>query len=138
MTGTRPALWLPAFENLTDPAAGAGLAAVAGEGRPGPGLGPGPFQLAPHGPAGRQQLDVAVDRGSSRPLLRTARRDRFFPVNLDHPDQIAEITATISPRSDPTAPCDLAVVLPPAADLAPYAQSGPPDGCPSSALTAPR
>jgi alkanesulfonate monooxygenase SsuD/methylene tetrahydromethanopterin reductase-like flavin-dependent oxidoreductase (luciferase family) len=62
---------------------------------------------------------------SSRPLRRAARYDGFFPVNLDHPDQIAEITATITDlRPDPTTPFDVAVTLPAGADPAPYAQAG--------------
>ena len=67
-------------------------------------------------------------RGSpanSRPLRRAARYDGFFPVNLEHPDQLAEITAVITGlREDTTAPYDIAIALPPGTDPAPYAKAG--------------
>ena len=59
------------------------------------------------------------------PLRRAARYDGFFPVNLDHPDQLEEMVATISGlRADPAAPYDIAVSLPPGADPAPYVRVG--------------
>jgi alkanesulfonate monooxygenase SsuD/methylene tetrahydromethanopterin reductase-like flavin-dependent oxidoreductase (luciferase family) len=68
---------------------------------------------------------VAGFPGNAKPLRRAARYDGFFPVNLDHPDQIAEITATITGlRPDPAAPYDIAVALPPGTDPAPYARAG--------------
>jgi alkanesulfonate monooxygenase SsuD/methylene tetrahydromethanopterin reductase-like flavin-dependent oxidoreductase (luciferase family) len=63
--------------------------------------------------------------GNVKPLRRAARYDGFFPVNLDHPDQLAEVVATISDlRGDTTAPYDIAVALPPGTDPAPYAEAG--------------
>src|SRR6266536_5551796 len=63
--------------------------------------------------------------GNRKPLRRAARHDGFFPVNLDHPDQLAEIVATITDlRQHTTAPFDIAVALPPGADPAPYAKAG--------------
>jgi hypothetical protein len=51
--------------------------------------------------------------------------DGFFPVNLDHPDQLAEVAATISElRRHTTARYDIAVALPPGTDPAPYARAG--------------
>jgi alkanesulfonate monooxygenase SsuD/methylene tetrahydromethanopterin reductase-like flavin-dependent oxidoreductase (luciferase family) len=68
---------------------------------------------------------VAGLPGSTRPLRRAARYDGFFPVNLEHPDQLAEMTATIAGlRPDATAPYDIAVALPPGTDPAPYARAG--------------
>jgi alkanesulfonate monooxygenase SsuD/methylene tetrahydromethanopterin reductase-like flavin-dependent oxidoreductase (luciferase family) len=68
---------------------------------------------------------VAGFPGSSRPVRRAAQYDGFFPVNLKHPDQLAEIAATItSLRQDPIAPYDIAVALPPGTDPAPYARAG--------------
>jgi alkanesulfonate monooxygenase SsuD/methylene tetrahydromethanopterin reductase-like flavin-dependent oxidoreductase (luciferase family) len=68
---------------------------------------------------------VAGFAGSSRPMRRAARYDGFFPVNLEHPDQLAEISAAIAGlRQDPAAPYDIAVALPPGTDPAPYARAG--------------
>lgn len=68
---------------------------------------------------------VAGFPGNSRPLRRAARYDGFFPVNLEHPGQLAEITAVItSLREDAAAPFDVAVALPPGTDPAPYATAG--------------
>jgi hypothetical protein len=58
-------------------------------------------------------------------MRRAARYDGFFPVNLAHPDQLAEATATIAGlRGGAAAPHDIAVALPPGTDLAPYAGAG--------------
>lgn len=63
--------------------------------------------------------------GNVKPLRRAARCDGFFPVNLEHPDQLVEAVATITDRRAPaTAPYDIAVGLPPGADPAPYVQAG--------------
>lgn len=63
--------------------------------------------------------------GNVRPLRRAARHDGFFPVNLEHPDQLADIVATITDLRQPkTTPYDIAVALPPDADPAPYAKAG--------------
>jgi alkanesulfonate monooxygenase SsuD/methylene tetrahydromethanopterin reductase-like flavin-dependent oxidoreductase (luciferase family) len=63
--------------------------------------------------------------GNIKPLRRAARYDGFFPVNLDHPDQVAEIATTIAGlRADPAAPYDIAVALPPSTDPTPFAVAG--------------
>jgi alkanesulfonate monooxygenase SsuD/methylene tetrahydromethanopterin reductase-like flavin-dependent oxidoreductase (luciferase family) len=63
--------------------------------------------------------------GSAKPLRRAARHDGFFPVNLEHPDQLADIVATITDlRRQKTTPYDIAVALPASADPTPYAQAG--------------
>jgi alkanesulfonate monooxygenase SsuD/methylene tetrahydromethanopterin reductase-like flavin-dependent oxidoreductase (luciferase family) len=68
---------------------------------------------------------VAGFPGKTRPLRRAARYDGFFPVNLEHPDQLAEITAAVTGlREHTTAPYDIAVALPPGTDPAPYAKAG--------------
>jgi alkanesulfonate monooxygenase SsuD/methylene tetrahydromethanopterin reductase-like flavin-dependent oxidoreductase (luciferase family) len=68
---------------------------------------------------------VAGFPGHARPLRRAARYDGFFPVNLEHPDQLAEITAAIAgSRPDTASPFDIAIALPPGADPAPYARAG--------------
>jgi alkanesulfonate monooxygenase SsuD/methylene tetrahydromethanopterin reductase-like flavin-dependent oxidoreductase (luciferase family) len=68
---------------------------------------------------------VAGFPGKPRPLRRAARYDGFFPVNLTHPDQLAEVTATITGlRQDPAAPYDIAIALPLGTDPAPYATAG--------------
>ncbi|RZS37781.1 luciferase-like monooxygenase [Herbihabitans rhizosphaerae] len=63
--------------------------------------------------------------GKVKPRRRAARVDGFFPVNLSHPDQLAEAVAAVTElREDPTAPYDFAVGLPAGTDLAPYAAAG--------------
>ncbi|MDT7561591.1 MAG: hypothetical protein QOG76_215 [Pseudonocardiales bacterium] len=60
-----------------------------------------------------------------KPLRRAARHDGFFPVNLEHPDQVADIVTTITDlRQAKTTPYDFAIPLPPGADPAPYAKAG--------------
>jgi alkanesulfonate monooxygenase SsuD/methylene tetrahydromethanopterin reductase-like flavin-dependent oxidoreductase (luciferase family) len=68
---------------------------------------------------------VAGFPGKIRPLRRAAQHDGFFPVNLQHPDQLAECSATIAGlRQHTTAPYDIAIALPPGTDPAPYAKAG--------------
>lgn len=68
---------------------------------------------------------VAGFPGRQRPRQRAARHDGFFPVNLEHPDQLAEaVEAVMGMRADPSAPYDVAVDLPPGTDTAPYAAAG--------------
>lgn len=68
---------------------------------------------------------IAGFPGKVKPLRRAARHDGFFPVNLDHPDQLAEAVEVISGlRGDSTAPYDVAIGLPAGTELAPYAAAG--------------
>ncbi|MEV4167568.1 hypothetical protein [Nonomuraea dietziae] len=54
-----------------------------------------------------------------------ARHDGFFPIDLEHPDQLAEVVATLSdPRDSATTPYDIVVALPPGADPEPYIEAG--------------
>lgn len=63
--------------------------------------------------------------GNVKPIRRAARLHGFFPANLKHPDQLAEIVATITDlRSDVTGPYDIAIGLPFDADPQPYAAAG--------------
>lgn len=65
--------------------------------------------------------------GKVRPMRRAARCNGYFPVNLEHPDQLAEAAATIAGmRGDArtTTPYDIAVELPPDTDPRPYAAAG--------------
>ena len=39
---------------------------------------------------------IAGFPGNVKPMRRAARYDGFFPVNLEHPDQLAEVVATIT------------------------------------------
>lgn len=61
--------------------------------------------------------------GKVKPIRRAAQYDGFFPVNLEHPDQVTEIAATIKDLGQ-TGPYDIAVDLPPGTDPAPYFQAG--------------
>jgi alkanesulfonate monooxygenase SsuD/methylene tetrahydromethanopterin reductase-like flavin-dependent oxidoreductase (luciferase family) len=87
---------------------------------------------------------VAVRYGNSRPLRRAARYDGVFPVNVDRPDQLAEIVATVEqlradqssgdsrglsePSAQPSGvrsgPYDVAIGGASGTDPAPYAAAG--------------
>jgi hypothetical protein len=68
---------------------------------------------------------IAGQPGNVKPLRRAARHDGFFPVNLEHPDQLADAVATIAGlRPQETTRYDIAVPLPPGADPAPYVKAG--------------
>jgi hypothetical protein len=72
---------------------------------------------------------VAGYYGKAKPLRRAARHEGFFPVNLEHPDQLAEIVAdlTVLRREigrDVAEPYDVVAALPPGTDPAPYAAAG--------------
>jgi alkanesulfonate monooxygenase SsuD/methylene tetrahydromethanopterin reductase-like flavin-dependent oxidoreductase (luciferase family) len=68
---------------------------------------------------------VAGFAGRLRPLRRAARFDGYFPLALQHPDQLAEIHELINDRrADPTAPYDIAVAVQPGVDPAPYVAAG--------------
>ncbi|MCU1411754.1 MAG: hypothetical protein JWR04_2461, partial [Rhodoglobus sp.] len=63
--------------------------------------------------------------GKTRPVQRAARLDGFFPVNLEHPDQLAEAVATIAElRGGNLDGYDVAVGLAPSVDPAPYTAAG--------------
>lgn len=63
--------------------------------------------------------------GNVRPIRRAARLDGFFPANLSHPDQLAEIVATITElRQQDTTAYDFAVGLPVGVDPLPFAAAG--------------
>lgn len=68
---------------------------------------------------------IAGFPGKTRPMQRAARHDGFFPVNLEHPDQVAEVAERLTDlRAGATGPFDIAVSLLPDADPAPYAAAG--------------
>jgi alkanesulfonate monooxygenase SsuD/methylene tetrahydromethanopterin reductase-like flavin-dependent oxidoreductase (luciferase family) len=68
---------------------------------------------------------VAGFHGNVKPMRRAARYDEFFPVNLDHPDQLAEVVATVTDlRADSSAPYDFVVGLPVGVDSHQWHQSG--------------
>ena len=61
--------------------------------------------------------------GRQRPMQRAARHDGYVPVNLEHPDQLAEAAAIIAGLRGP-GPYDIAVELAPGTDPRPYAAAG--------------
>lgn len=68
---------------------------------------------------------IAGMAGNARPVRRAAGHDGFFPVNLEHPDQLAEIVATITDlRPSATTDYDIAVGLPVDVDPLPYVEAG--------------
>lgn len=63
--------------------------------------------------------------GNARPIRRAAALDGFFPANLEHPDQLAEVVATLSGlRGGAMTSYDIAVALPPGSDPGPWARAG--------------
>ena len=72
---------------------------------------------------------VAASYGKQRPLHRAARHDGLFPINLEHPDQLAELIANVRTLrqhegKDPASPYDFVAALPPHIDPTPYATAG--------------
>ncbi len=72
---------------------------------------------------------VAGFPGRRKPIERAARHDGFFPVNLEHPDEVAEVVDTVTGLrrlADPAMdrPFDIAVACPPGTDPATYAAAG--------------
>jgi alkanesulfonate monooxygenase SsuD/methylene tetrahydromethanopterin reductase-like flavin-dependent oxidoreductase (luciferase family) len=75
---------------------------------------------------------VAGYPGKRRPLRRAVRYQGFFPVNLDHPDQLAAIASDLAalrteagrPPGGPVGDYDLVAAVPPGTDPAPWAAAG--------------
>ncbi|MFI6166225.1 LLM class flavin-dependent oxidoreductase [Nocardia sp. NPDC051052] len=68
---------------------------------------------------------VAGFPGNIKPVRRAARHDGFVPVNLDHPDQLAEIVTTITGlRQGQMAPYDIAATGASGTDPVPYVKAG--------------
>jgi alkanesulfonate monooxygenase SsuD/methylene tetrahydromethanopterin reductase-like flavin-dependent oxidoreductase (luciferase family) len=72
---------------------------------------------------------VAGFYGKAKPMRRAARYDGFVPVNLEHPDQLAEIVAELralrkeADKADGE-PYEIVAALPPGRDPTPYAAAG--------------
>ncbi len=64
---------------------------------------------------------VAVRYGRSKPLVRAARHDGLFPIEIDHPDKLAETLAALGPVRDGF---DVAVGAQDDTDPRPYAEAG--------------
>ena len=63
--------------------------------------------------------------GNAKPLRRAASSDGYFPANLEHPDQLAEIVATIAQlRQHTIGAYDIAVGIPIGVDPLPYVKAG--------------
>jgi alkanesulfonate monooxygenase SsuD/methylene tetrahydromethanopterin reductase-like flavin-dependent oxidoreductase (luciferase family) len=72
---------------------------------------------------------VAGFYGKAKPLRRAIRYQGFFPVGLEHPDQLAETVARLDALrrergKDAAEPFDVAVELEPGSDPAPFAAAG--------------
>jgi alkanesulfonate monooxygenase SsuD/methylene tetrahydromethanopterin reductase-like flavin-dependent oxidoreductase (luciferase family) len=72
---------------------------------------------------------VAGYYGKPRPLHRAARYQGFFPLGVDHPEQLAEIVAALAARRGPAGgdvaePYAVVIALEPGEDPAPYAAAG--------------
>jgi alkanesulfonate monooxygenase SsuD/methylene tetrahydromethanopterin reductase-like flavin-dependent oxidoreductase (luciferase family) len=68
---------------------------------------------------------IAGFPGNVKPIRRAARYDGFFPVNLEHPDQLAEVVTSVTDlREDSSAPYDFVVSLPVGVDPHPWQQAG--------------
>lgn len=84
------------------------------------------FLPAPARPGG-VPVWIAGMPGKLAPMRRAARHDGFFPVNLDHADQLAEALATIRglrAEAGADGPFDVAVGLELGTDPAPYVAAG--------------
>ncbi|MEU1728345.1 LLM class flavin-dependent oxidoreductase [Nonomuraea sp. NPDC005692] len=63
--------------------------------------------------------------GNVKPIRRAARLDGFFPINMERPDQLAEVAGTLTElRHGDMASYDIAVSLPAGVDPLPYAAAG--------------
>ncbi|WP_369371759.1 LLM class flavin-dependent oxidoreductase [Promicromonospora sp. Populi] len=79
-----------------------------------------PTPVQPHVP-----IWAAGYAGNLKPMRRAARFDGYFPIGIEHPDQLAQTYETIQEhRADPTAPYDLVMSVLPGADPAPYVAAG--------------
>jgi alkanesulfonate monooxygenase SsuD/methylene tetrahydromethanopterin reductase-like flavin-dependent oxidoreductase (luciferase family) len=68
---------------------------------------------------------VAGFPGKPKPMRRAAKYDGFFPVNLEHPDQLAEVVATLAElRQGATTPYDIVFAPEPGEDPAAYVRAG--------------
>jgi alkanesulfonate monooxygenase SsuD/methylene tetrahydromethanopterin reductase-like flavin-dependent oxidoreductase (luciferase family) len=72
---------------------------------------------------------VAGSPGKPRPMRRAAHYDGFFPVNLESPDQLAEIVARVGALREeagraPDEPYEVIAGLEPGIDPAPYHEAG--------------
>jgi alkanesulfonate monooxygenase SsuD/methylene tetrahydromethanopterin reductase-like flavin-dependent oxidoreductase (luciferase family) len=72
---------------------------------------------------------VAGSFGKPRPLRRAARYQEFFPVDLEHPDQLAEMVADLAALRRAagraaTEPYDIVAALSPGTVPAPYGEAG--------------
>jgi alkanesulfonate monooxygenase SsuD/methylene tetrahydromethanopterin reductase-like flavin-dependent oxidoreductase (luciferase family) len=72
---------------------------------------------------------VAGYYGKPRPVRRAARHQGFFPLGLDHPDQLVEIVGELAALRreagrGPTEPNEVVVAFPPGDDPTPYAAAG--------------
>jgi alkanesulfonate monooxygenase SsuD/methylene tetrahydromethanopterin reductase-like flavin-dependent oxidoreductase (luciferase family) len=72
---------------------------------------------------------VAGFYGKSKPRRRAIRYQGFFPVGVEHPDQLAETVDGLDrlrreEGKDPAEPFDVAVELEPGSDPAPFAAAG--------------
>lgn len=67
---------------------------------------------------------VAGFPGKTRPMRRAARYEGFVPVNLEHPDQLAEAVGKVNELREDDGPYDFAIGLEPGTDVAAYAAAG--------------
>ena len=71
-------------------------------------------------PLQRPPVWVAARYGNPKPLRRAARHDGVFPIEVERPEQLAEVVAEVH-RSDGF---DVAVGRPPGSDPAPWVEAG--------------
>jgi alkanesulfonate monooxygenase SsuD/methylene tetrahydromethanopterin reductase-like flavin-dependent oxidoreductase (luciferase family) len=67
---------------------------------------------------------VAARYGNPRPLRRAAQHDGVFPIEVESPDQLAEVVADVRALRTSDAPYDIVIGRPPGEDPAPYARAG--------------
>lgn len=76
-----------------------------------------PTPVQPHGPP----VWIAARYGNAKPLQRAARHDGVFPIEVETPDQLAEVVATVTELRGGLEGYDVAIG---GRDPAPYAAAG--------------
>ena len=67
---------------------------------------------------------VAVRYGNKAPLRRAARFDGVFPIDIDHPDKLAEVVSSVQALRTTNGPYDVALGGSAGTDPRPYAEAG--------------
>jgi alkanesulfonate monooxygenase SsuD/methylene tetrahydromethanopterin reductase-like flavin-dependent oxidoreductase (luciferase family) len=81
------------------------------------------FLPTPERPGG-PTVWVGARYGNARPLRRAAQYDGVFPIEVEQPDQLAEVVATVQAQRTSDGPYDVAIGRPPGTDPAGWQAAG--------------